>query len=333
MSMLQYNQAPLPSGTTKIIVFDTNAYRVLTYGLSLEESRSKTLLLRQAEQKAGIFALANPFVIWELVGHLGDKSDPAYHYCLNALVSLGDHTWSPFIEKGGICLFADAESTVCLELFGTVPPGAAINVENLSKLAAHVRKHAPDLSQPEAINNLKVFSDELAKKETDWLAEMQKVLNDCDPKLAQEWVGGNTDKDVRKKLRDYFVSQSFMDAWAAVTVIRHADMVGIKLTNKEIIEKSEVVKKVFPVPFHLMSALLNKFPSPRPMNLTSAKQKRQNFMWDAAICFSIGEFHEIDGAPMLLVTGDKAIKKASIDAQCSNLVVTLEDYLKNVGFP
>ncbi len=321
-----------PPGTKKIIIFDTNAYRNLAFGLSLADSRIKALQLRQLEQKAGNFALASPIVIWELIGHLGNTSDPAYHYCLNALVTLAEHTWSPFDPNAGVCLFADAASTVCRELFRAVPPIAAQNVQNLSKLAAYVKNHAPNLTLPAALTNFKVFSMELAKLETQWLTDMQKILTDCDPTIAKPWVGGKDDRDVRRRLRSYFASQAFMDAWAAITVVRHANILGVKLTPAGLTEKAKIIRDVFPVPFHLMSALLQKFPTPKPMNLSSPKKNRENFICDAAICFSIGGFHQVGSAPMFLVTADKAIKAAATTARCPERVVALPDYLTSVGF-
>lgn len=326
-------QPQAPAGTKSVVIFDTNAYRYLTSDLSLTEARTQALRLRALERNAGVFALASPIVIWELIGHLGDSSDPAYSRCLNALVALAEHTWSPFDPNAGVCLFADPTSTVCRELFHTVPPIALKNIQHLSLMAAYVRNHAPNLTLPAALTNLKVFSAELAKTESQWLCDMQKVLNDCDPQIAEKWVGGKTPKEVRKKLRSYFASSAFLDAWAAITVMRHANLLRIRLTNADLIKKTKIMRDVFPVPFHLMSALLQKFPAPQPMKLTSEKKNRANFVWDTAICFSIGGLHAVENSPMFLVTSDKAIKQAAITANCSERVVELAVHLKRVGYP
>ena len=208
----QIKEPQVPAGTTKIIIFDTNAYRNLTYGLPLPEARAKALALRSLEQKAGVFALASPLVIWELVAHLADPSDPAYQHCLFALVALAEHTWSPFRPNDGVCVFADSASVVCRELFRVVPSIGTENTQNLSKLAAYVKKHAPNLTLPAALTNFKVFSAKLAELEKQWLFDMQKILTDCDPEIARPWIGGKDDKDVRKKLRSYFGSQEYMNA-------------------------------------------------------------------------------------------------------------------------
>lgn len=43
--------------------------------------------------------------------------------------------------------------------------------------------------------------------------------------------------------------------------------------KEELIEKTEKVRDVFPVPFHLISALLQKFPTPHAPRLDSQKKK------------------------------------------------------------
>jgi len=83
-----------PIDTKRLCVFDTNAYRKLTAGKSPAESRDIAVRVRDLEKAAGTISAANPFVIWELVGHLDNLADPAYQHCLNALVALSEHTWS-----------------------------------------------------------------------------------------------------------------------------------------------------------------------------------------------------------------------------------------------
>jgi hypothetical protein len=322
----------LPLDTSKIVIFDTNAYRNLTFGCTLEESREKVLKLRKQEQASGVMALANPFVIWELIGHLADKKDPSYDYCMNALVALAEHTWSPFDPNGGICRIADGETSVCRELFQKLPPNAEENAKNLSLMAAHVKAHAPDITLPAAITNFKAFTKALEKHEAGWLAEMQKVLNGLKPELAKAWVGGTTDTQTRRKLRALFQSQAYMDAWAVSLVAKFAKLVEVKLSAQETAQKADVMKKVFPVPFHLMAHALREWPGNKSFNLTSPKKKRANFVWDTALCFSIGNFTQVGDALVLFVTDDAAIRKAAEDAKCGHRVLTLNAHLNTVGF-
>src|SRR5213592_4106379 len=113
----------LPDGTRRVIIFDTNAYRILSRGLTLDDAHAKAAQLRQCEQTTGVFVFASPVVVWELITHLADPADPARPDCLNAIVMLGGHALSPGASNVGISLFADSESTVCRELFRRIPPG------------------------------------------------------------------------------------------------------------------------------------------------------------------------------------------------------------------
>jgi hypothetical protein len=74
-----------------------------------------------------------------------------------------------------------------------------------------------------------------------------------------------------------------------------------------------------------------KFPTSPEMNLASRKKKRENFMWDGGICYSIGGFHQIDGAAVFLVTDDVAIRDAAAAANFADRVVSLADYFKSLG--
>lgn len=65
------------------VVFDTNAYRYLTY-----KSANNNLVISdffEKEAVKNIDALANPFVMQELCAHLNNKNDPAYQNCREAI--------------------------------------------------------------------------------------------------------------------------------------------------------------------------------------------------------------------------------------------------------
>jgi hypothetical protein len=84
------------------------------------------------------------------------------------------------------------------------------------------------------------------------------------------------------------------------------------------------------VPFRLILTLLQSLIGQSRLNLTNAKRKRDNFMWDAGICYLIPTAAAA-GVSMELVTGDQAIATAAATAQTGNAVVKLEDYLQRIG--
>jgi hypothetical protein len=149
----------VPVDTKGVVVFDTNAYRVLTYGLTLENARARAVQLRDLERPAGETALANPLVVWELLTHLAESSDPAYANCLNALVALGEHTREP--QTGKIAMTTDSECVVCHCLFNKIPLDAEANVTSPAGIACHIRDHAPSITDPVVVSNIAASSREM----------------------------------------------------------------------------------------------------------------------------------------------------------------------------
>ena len=134
-----------------------------------------------------------------------------------------------------------------------------------------------------------------------------------------------------QKVRAYFGSEAFFKNWSAYVVISNALDVGLtNLTPEEIDAKAKIVRQLFPVPFKLMTAILQKLAQPSPANVASERAKRWNFVWDSMISFSIGP-GTINDSPVYFITGDKEIIAAAQAAGHAEQVLTLEDYLKSVG--
>ena len=327
--------SPIPNGTKRVVIFDTNAYRVFAHGSTLEDVQAKAKQLRGREQQAGVFVLASPIVVWELVAHLADPADPALPHCLNAIVALAEHALSPIASDGGICLFADSESTICWELFHHKPPvNEAVN-QNIGSLVTYISKYAPDLTDSVAVQNIKTIATAVESKEQAWLNQMKVVLGTyCGANVAKVVFGGCDDNEALRNARAFFDDDFFMEVWASWLVAEHATKAKHMVNSpEEFREKTTKLRKEFPVSFYLMSSLLKKLATPQPANLDSPRKKRWNFIWDSMIAFSIGPTHEIGGAPMYLVTGDREIFEAAIAAGSGDRVLTLDNYLKSVGFP
>jgi len=328
------SQHQIPHGTKRVIIFDTNAYRKITAKTTLTDCRAKALRLRQCEQASRVFVLASPTVIWELAAHLADSKDPGFEHCLNSLVVLGEHAVNPNKPQGGINLFPDADSTVCHELFHLLPPKHEQGIQNLGSLVKYIVKNAPNITDLTARKNINQIATNVAATEQQWLRLMQTVLVHCDPNVAKKFFGNTSDSKVRKQVRDFFASRVFMNMWAKFMVEIHAAKVGKTISSSdELRDKVKAMLEAFPVPFHLMSVLLRKMAVDKSFNLSSPNKKRWNFVWDSQLAFSIGLSHEIAGSPVFFVTGDGEVREAAKAARCDNRVLSLDDYLRSIGFP
>lgn len=326
-------QGRIPKGTKRVVIFDTNAYRNFAPKGSFADSRATAIRLRQCEQAAGVFILASPTVIWELTAHLADPKDRFYNQCLKSLVIIGEHAMNPANLAGGLSLFPDSESSVCRELFHCVSKLNENGVRNLGSFVRHVSKNAPDLSDQRAQENIRQITSQVDAAEKNWLKSMQPVLERCDPTAAKQFFGNIPEMELRKKMRDFFVTPNFVDMWAGLTVLMHAAKVGYTFTSEvDLNLKKKIVLDAFPVPVKLMSSLLQKIAMDQNFKLGDPDKKRWNYIWDNQLTFSIGKSHQVADAPLYFVTSDGEVINAAKDADCQERVLALPDYLKSVGF-
>lgn len=84
--------------------------------------------------------------------------------------------------------------------------------------------------------------------------------------------------------------------------------------------------------FHLMKTALRNWTGSKNFILTNPKKGRANFVWDTALCFTIGSHHQIGEAAITFITSDGPIKTAATEAKCSERVMTLYEYLASINF-
>ena len=328
---LDHNPAQdcITQGTKQMVVFDTNAYRNLTFGLTTDESRKIARKLADAELACGTKALVNPFVIWELVAHLANSGDPAYKNCMNSVVALVEHTRLPVDHLGGVCRAADGETEICRQLFNRIPPIAEQNCANLCKLASYVWRAAPTLSDSNALTNFQVFSAEMDMKEAAWLNHIEALLN-AFRALDASCTTPEAQKNEMKKRRAYINGPGFLRQTALGKVISCACLFGLTLSEVELKTAGDRMEMIFPTSLKLMQKTIAGWFDAPYMDLRNPNRKRGNFIWDTALCFGIGADHAVGGAKILFVTDDDAISKAAIQAGCSDRVMKFNDYLTSV---
>ena len=319
--------AELPSGINRVVVFDTNAYRKLCLGLSIEVSKNKTKQLLPKERMNNTVGIANLYTVMKLVAHLGDKTDPHYYNCLSALVSLGTHTWM----NNGIRMIPDSTTTVCMELFGKVPAGHQQALDATSSLVGYIMDHALNIDDDSAQKQIKLFKHIIDKNEKLWVDTVKAGVEKCDPKGAKDWEIGKGDKLRQKKLRTLINSDNFLSYFAGLLLPLYANQVNVCLELHELSEKTEHFIKVFETPLHLITKIWTKVATCGGYTLQHPKEKRGNYLWDFSIAFAIGGKHSIGGTNLFLVTDDKRIKEAACETQCGDRVLKLSEYLDSIG--
>lgn len=316
----------LPPSTTTVLVFDTNAYIDLVDNLSLEQCRALAEQMRAAAHDRREAILASPTVIWELVTHLADTSDPSYGRCMKALVFLAHHTeaWGAADHRLQCVPFGSA--LMCHALFGEAAPNDTANADALQKMAVHARINAPDLSDPAFKANAIAFSTTMSAKEKAWLEDMKQLIAALEPSNATRIVGDGTDDEIRKRLRGFFADKHFLPKYSRELVERHAATLGKEFSEQEVVGRVDFIGKTFEAPYRMFAGLMDKVTAPSGINVESRKRKWWNFIWDQDICYLLGPEHFLKDCAVNLVTGDGAFKTAAVNAGCGQRVLTLTEY-------
>ncbi|MEO8067581.1 MAG: hypothetical protein ABI599_07815 [Flavobacteriales bacterium] len=325
-------QAQLPEGTNTIVVFDTNAYRLLSETATLEQARDIGSRLRARAREHGQAVLASPIVIWELVTHLGDTADPAYAVCQRALVMLAHHTEGWVHEDHRLQPLPFGSAFVCHALYGAAAKNDTLNAEALQRMAVHARDHAPDLSDTAFTANAAEFASQMDKKEQEWLGSMKLLIEALAPANAIRIVGEGSDEEIRRRLIDLFSDTHLWPKLSQDVVEQHAATLGFAQSEADLRGRTAFMMRTFEASYRMFAGLMGKLTTPSGINVESRKRKWWNFIWDQDLCYLLGPAHVVGSCDLRLVTGDKAFKTAATAARCDDRVFKLDEYRSVIGF-
>jgi hypothetical protein len=194
-------------------------------------------------------------------------------------------------------------------LFHVKIPDEQQRMQDLGTVAAHVKDNSRALTDPRAIENFKRCADFVKQQEQQWIKMIKEVLATNTTPPPHAWIY----------------------ATATLTVMTHAVLIGRSLSPDELREKTEMLIKLFPTPFHLAANVIQRVEPSTLKSLDKPGNKWGNYIWDYYICFAVGPDHKIGNAKVYLVTDDGWIEKAAVSAGCGDRVISIEDHMKSVG--
>lgn len=307
------------------VIFDTNAYRVLTVGTDEQTVRQNMHNIVNNEQSQNFQAIANPVVCQELITHLSDTNDPSYYMCLKGLVALYEHC--KISDTEGIRFVADCESLVCKLLFGRIPQDSQNIANVISSLICNIADDPANIIS-EAKKQIDVIALGNQNREQLFVDMIKHHAGTTFP--FKDWEICIKDKKVRDKLLKFFRSDDFLRSFAAIMVAKHASLVETELEEEDISSYVDIFLDNFQTPMELYRQIWQRMLI-SSFNMEHPKRHRENLIWDFAICFCVGPDHTIDGADVKLITGDGAMRDAAKECGCDDKVMILENYLDLIG--
>lgn len=305
------------------VIFDTNAYRNLVDGKTMEEIDSFMVELKNKEAKNNIETLLSPIVAQELLSHLADKNDNAFEKCLKANKALYLHNGNP----QNCNVFPSFEVLFSQMYFGIIPEKRVGTYEAIIQLSYHLSKDASDETFAKLHNNLQSVKTLVEQGEQGFIDSMWQIITISDPS-ATSWQMFKNDAKKRaaflKTLRSEAVSLSIAAGYVAAT---HQILLqygyNISLTQDELLVLGHQVLTTFPEPVALFKHVI-EYMIGSEYNI--GEESRANFVWDIALTFIVGR-HKIEGNKLYFVTADKEIIRNAIKNNTGCYVVTLDEYL------
>jgi len=307
------------------IVFDTNAYRELTYGKNTQQAKEYFQVIYKKEDIFGFQAFATPLVMLELLSKLADTNDPSYHYHKSAVSALFEHCRLRDIDEEQMAIIADSESLLCNSLYRQQLPIYERGRQGL----AHLCKRVYESKNIEALSDIQhafiKLSDSVKRKKEQFVEDMRSfVIQSLDPE-ATDWHPLKNNVLRRTKILKLINNDKYLRLAAVSQIFRTQLILNIHETNDEIERKAEFVYEHFKTPLMLYIEILRRIFT---TGCNIDKPKRRNWIWDIQIAFCLGKGHFADDRTIVLVTKDKDIVNAAISAGIGDQVITTDKYIR-----
>ncbi len=308
-------------------IFDTNAYRVMVEGLSMDQVYQLAQKMKIAEDKKGHTSGLSIVVAMELIKHLGN-GDPAKERCFNALCLQWLHTRRFDFDRKSITgsfyppmnvilsqhFFSDNSKYLplymkVLELVVELTKGLDISNCATNEGFIKIVKAQVDFETTEFKDNVEGFLKSLKGGELDW-----KFIKN--------------DKEQRKAFFDR-LNDGRMETLLGIALYKRAYQV---LEKEELDEQAEKKFPGFLSQYKaalIMNTSILESIGGGAENMGDIEDPRWNTLNDVQIMF--GLLYAKDGLDKRLVTNEKKIKASATKAGVGHLVLTLDEYKAEIG--
>jgi hypothetical protein len=206
-----------PSAASSVVVFDAGAYRALVRGLDAPAARDAARALRDAEQAAGLRAVASPFALWPLLADVAAVAAPAEGKeraarseqlqeratrARAALAAVAAHCEKDPGVPGAhpFALLEDPESRLCVAVGLKPPPGLAAWNEYLASLATDLAAEPTPERARRLASPLGHVGERARTAAEDYADEMQDAVLAAYDAASDRWAWSDeTSDDVRQR--------------------------------------------------------------------------------------------------------------------------------------
>ena len=315
---------------TRLVAFDTNAYRAMVRGADPFEAVGRVERLLEAERAKGIRPLASTVVLMELLAHLGDPADQSYDVCRSAVCAAARHC-RMYSDTGNyhIAIRPGTDLQLCIALWDEWPEPLVHNDDMIRAIAFEIGEDPSEEALERLRPDLQMVSRVMAETEQ-MFAEGTRAYLMTHVEQAARDLGVVADPgELRAASLAYLETDQAREQLSEAHVLRARDHTSISESAEETRERARLVAKEFEAGIRLYIAMMKKILVSN-WDLTKGG-KGANLLWDMQVAFLVGRNHAIEGRPVFLVSGDRAIVDAASEAGLSEGVMSFDAYREHVS--
>ena len=302
---------------SRAVAFDCNIYR------GVGNERFNALL--SGEQVRGVLPYADPWTMAELLAHVSDARDPDFAPCSSAIARLSRRCLRAPTDGRHHGVLADAEVQVAHFVTGLEIAANKTSTVELVDLCQAVEEVGAGSLPPAAVESLSRLAREVSEAEQWFVDHIRNIQNALD-EVARSLKSPSADSDKREAIEQFFNSEEAVRLDSIALIRRAYSQVDLRLPD-EIPE--ELVNRVGEAFRGGIKAAALAFKRVLSNNVNLDKPKTRNLLWDQNIAFNIG--HQVDGHPILIVTGDRYFGAAAAESGFPDAVYDLDKYADWLG--
>lgn len=305
-------------------VFDSNAYRNLCEGLTIEQARERGRRIAAREAETGRRALCHPYVAAELLAHLADPNDRALTRCHNAIAALAHHCGG----DEGVRFIPPPELQLGRSYYGAEDERAEQWLQRLGPFCMSIGQIDDPAEFSDALReDLVGIANGVAKTEAQFIQDMfDHIVKAANP-AATTWEMVEN-KETRRAILKLIDSDEALVFLARGEIGRVQKQLNAPETSEGLNEKAADLAHRFPVPLRFYREVVRRIVT-TGSDLT--KKKRANAIWDKEIAFYLGDTPVEGVGPVRLVTDDTMIVEIAGQAGVGGRVDRIGDYLDRIG--
>jgi hypothetical protein len=306
------------------IIFDTNVYRDLTYGLNEAEAREKFAKIKTSEATHNITPVLSTVTAMELLAHLAEQSDPAFEACKIAAIVAGCHILR---SPGQVSIYPHPQMQLQQLIFNDYDETVMSKFEIIGEIINFLNKGPADDFINEFNDQITEIKRVVGQHEQDFKITMLSVIRGIDPQTTS-WIALQTDKTQRQRILKYLIEQEreVLDLLAMGYVHKTVHARNRKLPLQEMAIAAIDVANYFHTALRLHLAIMKKMLI-GGFDMDNRKRNRENTIWDIYQLFSVSD-STMNGQEMIFVTADSWLHEISSESCLQAKIMRKEEYLQ-----